>query len=248
VFRPGAATLYLQAMKTALITGVGRSGQVGEAVAARLAEDGFQLVVVDRDLAVATERAKELERGGASVRALSADLSDVASVDALFGAIDSHVRGSLDALVHLAGGFAMTGPLADMQVADWDRQLSINLRTAFLTLRGSIPLLRKTKGSAVLFSSESAIDGAKLSNMSAYAVAKSAVRTLMVAASQEERKTGVRINALAPAAIRTAANTAAMTDGAAFVEREDVAATVSWLCSDQSRSVTGQLIRLTPRS
>jgi NAD(P)-dependent dehydrogenase (short-subunit alcohol dehydrogenase family) len=235
-------------MKTALITGVGRAGQVGQAVAGRLAADGFELVVVDRNLLVAEERASELVAAGAVVRALAADLSDVSSVDRLFEMASGVVNGSLDALVHAAGGFAMAGSVADMAVDDWDRQLSINLRTAYLTLRLALPMLRKAKGSAVLFSSESALDGAKVSGMSAYAVAKAGVRTLMLAAAQEERPNGVRVNALAPAAIRTVANAAAMPATSAFVEREEVAATVAWLCSDESRAVTGQMIRLTPHS
>jgi len=99
----------------------------------------------------------------------------------------------------------------------------------------------------VFFSSESVIPGAKLSRTSAYAVAKIGVATLAVAISQEERSAGIRANVLAPAAIRTATNTASMGSDARFVEREDVSATVAYLCSDASRGITGQVLRLSPR-
>jgi 3-oxoacyl-[acyl-carrier protein] reductase len=232
-------------MRYALLTGVGRPGQVGEAVANRLAQDGFEVLLVDRTPDNVQARAAEIIARGFRAHAYAADLSDADSVSDLFARIRQHGE-SLSAFVHLAGGFAVTGPIAETSVADWDRQLSINLRTAFLTSREAIPMLRKASGSAVFFSSESSIAGAKVARIGAYAVAKSAVTTLATAIAQEEREHGVRANVLAPAAIRTAANVADMA-GARFVERDDVAATVSWLCSEAAVAVTGQVIRLAPR-
>ena len=141
----------------------------------------------------------------------------------------------------------MTGPVAETSVADWEKQLTINLRTAFLASRMAIPMLRAGRGSAVFFSSESALPGAKLARTAAYGVAKSGLLTLAISISQEEAANGVRVNIVAPAAIRTASNEADMGANARFVERDDVAATVAWLCSEQARSVTGQVLRLTPR-
>jgi NAD(P)-dependent dehydrogenase (short-subunit alcohol dehydrogenase family) len=66
----------------------------------------------------------------------------------------------------------------------------------------------------------------------------------MQAIAQEERDNGVRANALAPAAIRTAANLAEMGADAAYVTREAVADVVVWLCSDAARAVTGQVVRV----
>jgi NAD(P)-dependent dehydrogenase (short-subunit alcohol dehydrogenase family) len=66
----------------------------------------------------------------------------------------------------------------------------------------------------------------------------------MRAVAEEERTHGVRANALAPTAIRTAANLEAMGEGARYVERASVADMVCVLCSAESRDVTGQLVRL----
>ncbi|HET9426191.1 MAG TPA: SDR family oxidoreductase [Gemmatimonadaceae bacterium] len=228
-----------------MLTGVGREGQVGEAVAERLGHDGFGLILVDRDAANVEARAAELRNRGVTAHAHVADLADPQSVTDLFGRIKGQHGNDLAAFVHLAGGFAATGRVAETSVADWDRQLSINLRTAFLVSREAIPMLRRHRGSVVYFSSESALTGAKLSGIAAYGVAKSAVLSLAIAISQEEAEHGVRANILAPAAIRTASNTASMPSTAKFVEREDVAAMVAWLCSDEARAVTGQVIRLT---
>ncbi|MEO5568831.1 MAG: SDR family oxidoreductase [Gemmatimonadaceae bacterium] len=234
-------------MKSALLTGVGRQGQVGEAVAARLVADGYEVILVDRDEENVKARASELRATGGRAHPFVADLSDEQSVLDLFTRVRSAHGNQLSAFIHLAGGFAVTGPVADTKVEDWEKQLTINLRTAFLASRSIIPMLRSTRGSMVFFSSESALPGAKLARTSAYAVAKSGLLTLAISISQEESASGVRANILAPAAIRTTANVADMAANAKFVEREDVAATVSWLCSDAAAAVTGQVIRLGPR-
>jgi 3-oxoacyl-[acyl-carrier protein] reductase len=152
--------------------------------------------------------------------------------------------GRVHALVHLAGGFAASGPVADSDPAAWTRQLTINLTTAYLTARAFLPLVRATKGAMVFFGSEAALPGARVAGIAAYAAAKGAVLTLVQAIAQEERDNGVRANALAPAAIRTAANIAEMGPDAAYVTREAVADVVLWLCSDAARAVTGQVVRV----
>jgi NAD(P)-dependent dehydrogenase (short-subunit alcohol dehydrogenase family) len=234
-------------MPNALITGVGRPGQVGEAVAARLAADGFTLLLVDRTGTEAEAQASAIRASGGRAHAFSADLSSEDAVSALFSAIRQTHGDNLAAYVHLAGGFAVTGPVADTSVEDWEKQLTINLKTAFLAARGAIPMLRGDRGAAVYFSSESALTGAKVSKVAAYAVAKSGLLTLAMALAQEESPNGVRVNVLAPAAIRTARNTTDMGPNARFVEREDVAAAVAWLCSPEAVAVNGQVIRLAPR-
>ena len=81
--------------------------------------------------------------------------------------------------------------------------------------------------------------------MSAYAVSKAGVITLMRAVAQEERDTGVRSNALAPTAVRTAANLESMGETTRYVEREEVANAVDFLCfSPASCAITGQVIQL----
>jgi NAD(P)-dependent dehydrogenase (short-subunit alcohol dehydrogenase family) len=105
-------------------------------------------------------------------------------------------------------------------------------------------MLRTAHGALVFFASEAVLPGGRTAGISAYAVAKGAVVTLMQTIAQEERENGVRANAVAPTSIRTAANVSAMGSDAAYVSREEVASVVLWLCSDASRVVNGQLIRL----
>ena len=230
--------------RSVVLTGVGREGQVGEAVARAFAERGARVYLVDRTEDQARARSDALNAAGLRSAALSADLSDPAAVDALAARVREATSGRVHALVHLAGGFAASGPVADSDPAAWTRQLTINLTTAYLTARAFLPLVRATKGAMVFFGSEAALPGARVAGIAGYAVAKGAVLTLVQAISQEERDNGVRANALAPAAIRTAANIAEMGPDAAYVTREAVADVVLWLCSDAARAVSGQVVRV----
>jgi NAD(P)-dependent dehydrogenase (short-subunit alcohol dehydrogenase family) len=151
---------------------------------------------------------------------------------------------ALSAVVHAAGGFGMSGPVAESDVASWDRMLAINLTTAYLTTRALLPLLRPARGAMVYFVSAAVLPGASGPRMSAYVAAKAGVLALMHAVAEEERAAGVRANALAPTAIRTAANLADMGENARYVTREEVARTVAWLCGEESRAVTGQVLGL----
>jgi NAD(P)-dependent dehydrogenase (short-subunit alcohol dehydrogenase family) len=230
--------------RSVVLTGVGREGQVGEAVARAFAERGARVFLVDRSEDQVRARAEALVAAGLRAAALSADLSDPVAVDALAARVRDATGGRVHALVHLAGGFAASGPVADSDPAAWSRQFTINLTTAYVTARAFLPLLRATKGAIVFFGSEAALPGARVAGIGAYAAAKTAVLTLAQAIAQEERDHGVRANALAPTAIRTAANLAEMGADAAYVTREAVADVVLWLCSDAARAVTGQVVRV----
>ena len=230
--------------RSVVLTGVGREGQVGEAVARAFAERGARVFLVDRLEDQVRARSDALLAAGLRSAALAADLSDPAAVDALAARVRDATSGRVHALVHLAGGFAASGPVAESDPAVWARQFTINLTTAYLTARAFLPLVRATKGAMVFFGSEAALPGARVKGLAGYAAAKSALLTLVQVIAQEERDAGVRANALAPATIRTATNVAEMGSEAAYVTREAVADVVLWLCSDAARAVTGQVVRV----
>lgn len=229
--------------RTVLVTGIGREGQVGEVVGAMLADAGAHIAAVDLLPDAVEARASALRDRGARADAYQCDLTSESAVQALAATISSKYGGRLDALVHLAGGFGMSA-VAESTLEVWQRQLGLNLTTAALTTQAFLPLIRAGRGAFVFFGSAAALPGAPVANMAAYATAKAGVLTLMRAVAEEERANGVRANALAPTAIRTAANEKSMGADARYVEREDVARIVVWLCSDASRPVTGQVIAL----
>lgn len=227
-----------------LITGVGARGQVGEAVAAALARRGDKVILVSRNAAEVHDRAEELMGAGYPAHGYPCDLADAGAVAELAARVRAEHGTALDNLVNLAGGFGLTGPVSESDPAEFARMVTINLTTAFNATRAFLPMIRHTGGSIVYFASENALDGVRAKGTAAYTVAKSAVVALMRSVSDEGRDAGFRANALAPAAIRTATNESSMGAGARFIEREDVAATVAFLCSAASRAINGQVIRL----
>lgn len=228
----------------ALLTGVGREGQVGEVVARAFAERGATVLMVDRLADQAEARARALVDAGHRASAYACDLTNAEHVADLAQRVRGEHGDRLDALVNMAGGFASTGTVADGEIEAWQRMFAINLTTTYLATRAFLPLVRAARGAIVSFASEAVLPGSRIAGMAAYAAAKSGVATLTQAVAQEERANGVRANAVAPGSIRTAANVESMGSDKRYVEREDVAATVLWLCSPEARAVTGQVIRL----
>jgi NAD(P)-dependent dehydrogenase (short-subunit alcohol dehydrogenase family) len=228
--------------RSVVLTGVGREGQVGEAVALAFAERGARVFLVDHSEPNVRARAEALVARGLRAASLAADLTDPAAASAVADRLREATSGRVHAVVHLAGGFASSGPIAESDPAVWHRQLAMNATTAYMTARAFVPLLRNVKGSLVFFASEAVLPGATSANLAAYVASKSAVVALMQVIAQEERAHGVRANAVAPTTIRTSDNVAAMGADASMVTREAVADVVLWLCSDASRAVSGQLV------
>lgn len=225
--------------KTVVLTGVGRVGQVGEIVAKAFADAGARMALIDRDDQV---KARAAELGG-SASAHVCDLTNADEVAATAQRIGADGDGSIAALVNLAGGFGMSGPVADSDPAVLHKQIAINLTTAYLATRAFLPLLREGRGAIVYFASAAVLPDGASKNISGYAAAKAGVLALMRSVAAEELGV-VRANALAPTQIRTAENVAGMGADAAYVEREAVAEAVLFLCSSASRNITGQAIKL----
>ena len=230
--------------QTIILTGVGRVGQVGEVVARTFAERGAAVVLLDRTRGEVEQRAASIVAAGGRAQAFQCDLTDEARLGVVAAEISAAYGGRADALVNMAGGFGMSGPVADSDPAVLQRMVAINLTTAYLATRAFLPLLRPARGSVVYFASAAVLPGAHGAKMSAYAAAKAGVLALMRAVAEEERSTGVRANALAPTSIRTATNVAEIGENARYVEREEVAEAVLFLCSGAASSITGQVIRL----
>ncbi len=228
--------------RSIVITGVGREGQVGDALATAFADLGARVFLVGHQESEVRARADALVKAGRRAAGLAADLTDEMAVAALADRVREATAGRVQAVVHLAGGFATSGPVAESDASLWSRQFTLNATTAYLTARAFLPLLRAAKGSLVFFASEAILPGGRTAGVSAYAASKSALVALMQSIAQEEAPKGVRANALAPTSIRTAANVAAMGPDVAYVSREDVAKVVLWLCSEDARAVNGHVI------
>ena len=221
-----------------LITGVGKAGQVGHAMAEAFRERGARLVLVGRSPEV---EARAAELGGDAV-AVRADLATEAGAAAAVEAARAR-WGRLDTVVNAVGGLRVVKSLAETTPAEWSAEIERNAGTAFLVSRAALPLLRESRGSIVNFASPA---GARaVARLGAYSAAKAGVISLTRAMALEERTAGVRVNAVAPGVVDTAENRASVEDSAsaAFVSREAIAEAVLFLAT--ARGVSGQVLHVT---
>ncbi len=229
--------------RSVVVTGVGRSGQIGEAVAHAFALTGAVVSIVARRLADAEERAADLDAAGSRVHPFACDLTDHSACAVLARDV-LRVAGRVDVLVNIAGGFAFSGPVADSDPAVLASQYAVNVATAYCATRAFLPALRESSGVVVFTTSATALPGARVRGMSAYVMAKMAVIGLMQAVAQEGHSHGVRANAIAPGPVRTSTNLASMPEDTRYVEREAVASAVMFLAS--ADAITGQVVELSP--
>jgi len=230
------------ASATVVITGVGHEGQVGEAVAKAFAAEGASLALLDRTADAVAARAAALTAAGARATGYACDLTKPDQVAAVAQRVAATTP-QIDALVNVAGGFAMSGPLGKAELTTLERQIQVNLVTAWVASNAFVPLIRDG-GAVVFFASAAALPGARTANMSAYVASKASVIGLMHAVADEGRARGIRANAVAPVAVRTTDNVRSMGANARYVERETVAETVLYLCSADARAITDQVFRL----
>jgi len=229
--------------KVVLVTGVARVGQIGHAVALAFGRAGAKLVLCDRNAVEAAARAREFEAEGIEARPTAGDLTepDIARL-----AVETAQRhfGRLDVVVNVAGGLTTYGPIAGTTAADFDREIAINLKTAFLVSQAAAPALAATRGVIINFASVAFFR--PQDQMAVYAAAKSGVAAFTQSLALELRDTGVRVNAVAPGMVRTADNVASAggTD-VRWVEMRQITDGVLFLASDAADAITGHVLPIT---
>jgi NAD(P)-dependent dehydrogenase (short-subunit alcohol dehydrogenase family) len=232
--------------KVALVTGVGRVGQIGHAVARGIGRAGAKLLLADVNAVGLADRVKEFAAEGITAKVSAGDLTQPEAARAAAAAAQAQY-GGLDILVNVAGGFFSYGPFTEVKPEILDRELAVNFKTAFYMCQAAVPLLlARGGGSIVSFASIAVVRS--LMHMSAYSAAKSAVAGLTLALAREYRDADIRVNAVAPATVRTADNVAQLGDKQPLVELDEVVNTVAFLVSDEARAITGQIVPITGKA
>ena len=229
--------------KVAIVTGVSGDGQVGQAVAKALAQNGAQLAICARTQSNVEARAQELRQTGARVLAVPGSLTDEAQVKRLIdGAMKEY--GRIDILVNLAGGLTRYKSAVEHSLDDWRAEVDNNLLSAFLTSRAAFPHLQAAGGGAII---NFARAGLAQANMVAYNCAKAGIEALTRTFALEGRDFGIRVNAIAPGLVDTASNIAAMKpkDLKRWAKRDDIADAVVFLASPAAAGITGQVVAVT---
>lgn len=240
----------------ALVTG-GGSG-VGRAIALALANAGVAVTICGR-------RAEPLEavageRG--NIHAIAADVTDQTSMEKLYEEAEA-ARGPFDIVVANAG-IALSAPAAKTALADWRKTLDVNLTGAFLTVQPALAGMAERKGGRIVFiASVAGLRG--YGYVAPYVASKHGVIGLMRALAVEFVKTGVTVNAICPSYVETEmleqsvarivektgrseeearASLLAANPHGRFIQPEEVASAVLWLCGENAASITGQSISI----
>lgn len=238
-----SAPTFSFAGKVVLVTGVGRAGQIGNAVALAFGKSGARIVACDRNAVGVAERVREFAAQGVDARPCAGDLTepDIASL-----AVEVALKhfGRLDVVVNVAGGLTTFGPIGKITAQAIDRELAINLKTTVLVSQAAIQALTRTRGCIVNFSSIAYFN--PQSPMAVYSAAKAAVAgfTRSLALELEDRQ--VRVNAIAPSMVRTVDNVAAAGgSGAKYVEMKEITDGVMSL-AQPGATMTGQVLAISP--
>lgn len=238
------------ASKTVVLTGAG-SG-IGAATALQFGAEGAHVMCLDIAADAANAVAESIRAGGGDAASAHCDVSDPASVsDTVAAAVDAF--GRIDVVANVAGVGAFHR-FEELELAEWNRIIGVNLTGTYLMCRATIGHLLETGGTIVNVSSTAGIKGQPWS--AAYAASKGGVTMLTRALAHEFADRGVRINAVAPGGVKTPLLTDfAFPEGVDLTasvrmapatgemgEPADIAAAICWLASDEARYVDGAVL------
>ena len=240
--------------KAAIVTGAAQG--IGQACAVRLAKDGARVMLSDVDGTKVAAAAKAIVAAGGVAESVVCDVSKPEAVTAMLAAA-VRAFGGIDIAVNNAGVID-SADFIDLELSEFDRVLSVNLRGAFMVAQGAARQMvaqvkaGKAPGAIVNMSSANAHFG--LHDHVAYTISKGGIGQITKAAAISLSKYGIRVNAIGPGTINTeiakavANNPAAMkkilsrTPLGRFGEPSEVASIAVFLASDEASYITGQTI------
>ncbi len=240
--------------KSAFVTGAAQG--IGRACAERLAKDGARVMLSDIDAAKVAATAKAIAAAGGIAESVGCDVSKKEQVEAMLAATVK-AFGGIDIAINNAG-IIDSADFLDLEIADFDRVLAVNLRGAFMVAQGAARQMvaqvkaGKAPGAIVNMSSCNAHFG--LHDHVAYSISKGGIGQITKAAAISLAKYGIRVNAIGPGTIDTeivkavADNPAALrkilsrTPLGRFGEPSEIAAVAAFLAGNESSYITGQTI------
>ncbi|MFF4272328.1 SDR family NAD(P)-dependent oxidoreductase [Streptomyces sp. NPDC001536] len=237
--------------RSVIVTGA--SSGIGRAAALAFAAEGSKVLVADLNAEGAQTVVKEIEEAGGTAVAVTGDLSEQAVVDQV-AATAVERFGGVDVLVNNAGIMDRMSALADVEDAEWERVIRVNLTAPFLLTRAVLPhMLAAGRGAVVSTASEAGLRGSAAG--AAYTASKHGIVGLTKSLAVMYRKQGIRANAIAPGgtatgivvdADREAHGPAAL--GPHFVnvgrlaQPEEQAAAIVFLASDAASNINGVVL------
>lgn len=192
--------------RVALVTGASRG--IGYFIARELAQAGAHVVAVARTVGGLEELDDEIRSAGGQATLVPLDLTDMAGIDRLGGAI--HERwGKLDVLVANAAILGVIAPLGHIEAKVFDKVMAVNVTATWRMIRSVDPLLRLSDAGRAIVMSSGAAHSAR-AFWGAYAASKAAVEAMARSWADETKNTALRINCVNPGATRTGMRAQAM--------------------------------------
>jgi len=182
--------------KVALVTGAGSKAGFGKGIALTLAEEGCDVIIIDKDLEGARKTAAEVESSGRKALALKVDVTNSAEVNnAVKEALDKF--GRIDILVNNAGASTPPKPFVEKTEAEWEPDIALNLRAVLICTKAVLPqMLERKRGWIINISSGVGTMG--LANSSVYSAAKAGVVAFTKSLAKEVITQGINVNSVSP--------------------------------------------------
>lgn len=243
--------------EVAIVTGAAQG--IGKAIACRLAQDGFAVAIVDLNADGLEAVKKEIEGLGGKALSLKADLTRLEDIQNVIS--QAADWGQLKILVNNAGR-VLISPFLEITEKEWDAIMTLNLKTVFFAMQFAVKHMQEG-GHIVNLSSISGRSGR--SDQAHYAAAKCAVISVTQSAALAFASQGITVNAVCPGVVDTPMTTGIHETRASALgitpkesldrmiakiplgrleKPEDVAATVSFLCSPDAAYITGQSLNV----
>ncbi len=236
--------------KVVLLTGA--ASGIGRATAARLAQEGAQLLCLDVQADALEESVKGATAHGTAAEGRVCDVSSEGETEAAVAACVERF-GQLDVLCNVAG-ILRFDHLHTLSLESWRRVMAVNLDGTFLLCRASLPHLLATRGNVVNVSSVAALSG--LPYGAAYGASKGGVLALTRALAVEYAGRGLRANAVCPGSVKTPMTRSPFPEDvdmklvmrqmalSGFAGPESVAGVIAFLASDDAAHVNGETLRV----
>ena len=234
---------------TAIVTGA--SAGIGEAIAKTFAREGASVAIASTNLAEAQRVGAEIEAAGGSVLVLQTDVTRSQDVDRMVKAVLDQ-RGAIDILVNAVGGWRKLAPVTEIAEEDWDRIVTLNLKSAFLCIRAvAKSMMERKKGRIINLGSQSGTGpNADTDSNLPYAASKAGLIVLTKHLANQLGPHGITVNTISPGTTLTprvrnvwdAATTRRKAEKnplRSLVEPQDSAEAALFLVLDESRFITG---------
>ena len=239
--------------KVAIVVGGGARGDGignGRAACLLMAAEGAKILVVDRDEALATRTMQMIQENGGTAHAMGADVTQAADCEDMVQEA-LQLWGRVDFLDNNVG-IGSSKTVVDETEEEWDRVMTVNVKTMMLTSKYAIPAMAETGGGAIV--NISSISALRPRGLTAYSASKGAVIALSRAMAVDHAPQGIRVNCVAPGPVYTPMVIRnGMSDSARAGRRNasplkiegegwDIGNAVTFLMSDRARYITGQTL------